>query len=79
MYIDQGANASLGGGSLHKRVMDIITQYHEHEDGASIDQIIHQLPDVPQDKVKDAIEYLINEGHCYNTIDDNHVKSTEAL
>lgn len=78
-FTAQSASASFGGGSLHKRVMDVIMQYHEYEDGASIDQIVHQLQDVPQDKVRDTIEYLINEGHCYNTTDDNHVKSTEAL
>lgn len=75
MHIDQGNE----GTSLHAQVMKVIKQYHNLEEGASVDQIIHQLAGIASEaKIREAIEYLSNEGHCYTTIDDNHIKSTES-
>jgi len=45
--------------------------------GLSIDQVIQQLNNMfTHQQIKTAIEMLVNEGHLYSTIDDNHYKST---
>ena len=31
-----------------------------------------------RDQIKGAVEFLVNEGHLYSTIDDNHFKSTSC-
>ncbi|KAG0165234.1 replication factor A protein 2 [Apophysomyces sp. BC1034] len=70
---------SGGGSDVHKRVIDAVKMYQDREEGASVDQIIQKLQGVYNESViRDAIEYLTNEGHCYTTIDDYHIKSTES-
>lgn len=45
--------------------------------GLSIDQVNQQLNNMFNiQQIKTAIEVLVNEGHLYSTIDDNHYKST---
>ncbi|KAI9317716.1 hypothetical protein BX666DRAFT_1940160 [Dichotomocladium elegans] len=82
MDIDSGsfaANTRGTGRSVNDQVMDALKQYHDREEGAHIDQIIRQLRGTASEgQVRDAIEYLTNEGHCFTTIDDFHIKSTES-
>ena len=81
MMIDQGAGASTAlGNALHDKIINIMKEYHELDEGASVHQIISRLNGVATEKeVREGIDYLQNEGHCYITIDDDHVKSTEAF
>ncbi|KAI9262212.1 hypothetical protein BDA99DRAFT_70499 [Phascolomyces articulosus] len=81
MMIDSGAGApSALGNALHDKIIDIIKEYHELEEGASVHQIISRLGNsVNETDIRNSIEYLINEGHCYTTVDDEHIKSTEAF
>ena len=32
---------------------------------------------ISEARVREAVEYLSNEGHLYSTIDDDHYKATE--
>ena len=34
------------------------------------------LRNVPQNQVREAIEYLSAEGHIYSTIDENHFRAS---
>ncbi|KAI7852810.1 hypothetical protein BDC45DRAFT_537017 [Circinella umbellata] len=81
MVIDQGSGASSAlGNALHDKIINIMKEYHELEEGASVHQIISRLNGIASEKdVREGIDYLQNEGHCYITIDDDHVKSTEAF
>ncbi|KAI9491173.1 hypothetical protein BDB00DRAFT_510596 [Zychaea mexicana] len=80
MMVDQGAGASSAlGNALHDKIMDVLKQYHDLDEGANIHQVVHQLSNVSsEDKIREAIEYLINEGLCYTTTNDDHIKSTES-
>ncbi|KAF7729440.1 replication factor A protein 2 [Apophysomyces ossiformis] len=76
-----GMDVGSGGSSdIHKRVIDTIKMYQDREEGASVDQIIQRMQGLyNENAVREAIDYLTNEGHCYTTIDDYHIKSTESF
>lgn len=62
--------------SIHDRVNEIIKSFESTVEGASIDQICYKLKDLhTESEVRDSIEYLQNEGQCYTTIDNDHIKS----
>ena len=42
--------------------------------GASVDEVAASLTALPRDAVKDAVAFLLEEGHLYSTVDENHVK-----
>ena len=42
--------------------------------GASVDEVAASLGALPRDAVKDAVAFLLEEGHLYSTVDENHVK-----
>ena len=45
----------------------------------SIDQLAQDLGSMYSvDQIRGAVEVLINDGHVYSTIDDNHFKSTSC-
>lgn len=46
-------------------------------EGLNIDTVCKQLRvKIPEPETKSIIEWLIEEGHLYSTIDCNHAKST---
>ncbi|KAF3327458.1 replication protein A subunit A-like protein [Carex littledalei] len=47
-----------------------------HEHGLHIDDVIRKLG-IPRNKILDAINYLVDVGHIYSTIDENHYKSAQ--
>jgi replication factor A2 len=70
--------SSGGSGGINQDVSDAIKSFTYLEEGASVDQIVFKLKGMySEPQVKQSIEYLSNEGHCYQTIDENHFKSTE--
>lgn len=42
----------------------------------SKDDVMRTLRNVPQNQVREAIEYLSAEGHIYSTIDENHFRAS---
>ncbi|KAG2662738.1 replication protein A 32 kDa subunit A-like [Panicum virgatum] len=46
----------------------------ESEHGVHIDEVVKRLK-LPEEKIKEAIDYNVNVGHIYSTIDDFHFKS----
>eukprot|EP00727_Mastigamoeba_balamuthi_P014386 m51a1_g9572 hypothetical protein (291) ;mRNA; f:924986-926228 len=61
--------------NVHHMVLDLVKQ-STSEDGASVASIIAQLETVatvPQ--IKDALNFLTNEGHIYTTTDEEHFKT----
>ena len=76
MQIDSGNGAPK---SLSDRVIEVVKRYHHEEAGVHIDQIAKELQDVAdKQRVKEVVDELVNEGHCYATIDEEYIKSTEA-
>ncbi|KAJ2012042.1 Replication factor A protein 2 [Coemansia sp. S85] len=68
---DQGMSA------IHASVLDVIKTSPPHPNGLEIAVIKQRLAGRYQsNQVSEAVEWLISEGHLYNTIDETHVLST---
>ncbi|KAJ7514177.1 hypothetical protein O6H91_23G031800 [Diphasiastrum complanatum] len=48
------------------------------EIGLHVDDVARRMVGYTKKQVKDAIDFLVNEGFIYSTIDDDHFKSTNA-
>ncbi|XP_070556465.1 replication protein A 32 kDa subunit-like [Ptychodera flava] len=72
-----GAQPALGLSNVQRQVQQII-QACSDETGVSVDNISRQLRNLSKDAIRNAIEFLSNEGHIYSTIDDDHFKSTDS-
>ncbi|XP_041089821.1 replication protein A 32 kDa subunit [Polyodon spathula] len=59
------------------QVLNLIKQCKE-EQGISIHDIKIRLKGMNAMAVKQAVEFLGNEGHIYSTVDEDHFRSTEA-
>ncbi|KAI8329932.1 hypothetical protein BC941DRAFT_506473 [Chlamydoabsidia padenii] len=71
--------SSGDGNSVYDQIYSVITACKE-EEGIHMDQIIQQLSGrISEMEIKNAVEYLINEGRCYNTVDEEHIRSTDAF
>jgi replication factor A2 len=47
------------------------------ESGVHVDDVVTQLNGrFTEAQVRESVEHLVNEGHLYSTIDDDHFKST---
>lgn len=76
MQIDSGNGAEK---SLSDYVIEVVKRYHHEEAGVHVDQIAKELQHkASAGEIKEVVEELVNEGHCYSTTDDYHIKSTEA-
>ncbi|KAJ3698736.1 hypothetical protein LUZ61_002441 [Rhynchospora tenuis] len=47
-----------------------------HEHGLHIDDVVRKL-NMPRNKILEAVNYLVDVGHIYSTIDENHYKSAQ--
>ncbi|KAI8391003.1 uncharacterized protein BYT42DRAFT_555231 [Radiomyces spectabilis] len=73
------SSAVASGNQVHNRVLETLKEYRDNDEGAHVEEIIQKLQSVcTEGQVREAIEYLTNEGHCYQTIDENHIKSTDS-
>ncbi|KAJ0974341.1 hypothetical protein J5N97_016306 [Dioscorea zingiberensis] len=61
---------------VYKLVLDVFQEPANlaREHGLHVDEIVQRLG-IPINKIKDAIDYHVDVGHIYSTIDDNHFKS----
>lgn len=73
MDIDSVAGKSV---SIADRVTQTIQEYDDVPEGCNINQIIFKLKGLhTAEEIKETVEWLQNEGQCYTTIDNDHVKS----
>ncbi len=72
-----GGGGGAGGGmtDVHKTVLQSIRSIKGSE-GAALDDVLRTLRNVPQNQVREAIEYLSAEGHIYSTIDEQHFRAS---
>lgn len=77
----QGAEIGNGGGGnpvdMNKNsVMEVFQRLNDEasETGTSVQQCIAELPHISEADVRDAINFLSEEGQLYSTIDENHFK-----
>ncbi|URD85857.1 Replication protein [Musa troglodytarum] len=71
-------HSGIGGSesNIYKLVLDVFQEPASlaREHGLHVDEIVQRLG-LPMDKIKDAIEYHVDIGNIYSTIDENHYKS----
>jgi len=60
---------------LQQQILKITMQVHT-EEGIHFDQIVGGCQGTNINDVREAVEWLVNEGQLYSTIDDDHYKST---
>ncbi|CAL4886137.1 unnamed protein product [Urochloa decumbens] len=75
--VTSGANGN--DSDLNTQVLKILREPAniESEHGVHIDEIVKRLK-LPEKKIKEAIEYNVDIGHIYSTIDDFHFKSAST-
>ncbi|KAG2205498.1 hypothetical protein INT47_005872 [Mucor saturninus] len=62
--------------SVNAAVSDFIQKYDPDSQGCTAEQIIYKFKDVyNEQEIRNAIEYLENEGQCYTTDNNEHIKS----
>lgn len=62
--------------SINDRVSQAIKEYDNSTEGASIEQIIQKFRGLhTESEIRDTIDFLMNDGQCYSTIDSDHLKS----
>ncbi|CAG8560646.1 11307_t:CDS:2 [Paraglomus brasilianum] len=70
---------------LHKEIRRLVRQWAntrnglgESDDGMEINELVLRLQSTyGRDTVRDGVQWLINEGHLYTTMDEEHVRITE--
>ncbi|KAJ2743105.1 Replication factor A protein 2 [Coemansia sp. BCRC 34301] len=85
LYSSSGAMGGYGGMSggnqglnpVQAAVLDVIKDFSTQSEGLAINVIQQRLAGRYNGaQVTSTVDWLISEGHLYNTIDDNHVQST---
>jgi hypothetical protein len=62
--------------TVNSSVSEFIQKYDPLSEGCTVDQIIHKFKDMYTEKdIRGALEYLENEGQCYTTDNNEHIKS----
>ncbi|XP_020113245.1 replication protein A 32 kDa subunit A-like [Ananas comosus] len=61
---------------IYKLVLDVFQEPASlaNEHGLHVDEVVRRLG-LPSNKIKEAIDYHVDVGHIYSTIDDYHFKS----
>jgi len=70
--------AAASTGSCSDQVFAIFNGPQGHNDqGVHVNEVVAQVNGrFTEPQVREAVEHLVNEGHLYSTIDDDHFKST---
>ncbi|XP_034029943.1 replication protein A 32 kDa subunit [Thalassophryne amazonica] len=71
------AGASNGLSTSQNQVLSLIRSCPEPQ-GISIQDLKMRLGGISLATIKQAVEFLSNEGHIFSTIDDDHYKSTDS-
>ncbi|NXC26500.1 RFA2 protein, partial [Campylorhamphus procurvoides] len=72
-----GGSMPVNGLSAHQsQVLNLIKSCPVPE-GMSLQELKLQLHSMSMSTIKQAVEFLSNEGHIYSTVDDDHYKSTD--
>ena len=73
-----GAGFAPPAGAAQETVMAYFTSYAQTDIGCTIADCVNAMAPqgVTDAQVRTAVENLVNEGHLYSTIDDEHYKAT---
>ncbi|KAJ1692461.1 hypothetical protein LUZ63_009159 [Rhynchospora breviuscula] len=75
-YASVNSKAQGSETDIYKLVLDVLQEPSSlaSEHGIHVDEVVQRLG-LPAKKVKEAIDYHVDVGHIYSTIDDFHFKS----
>eukprot|EP00850_Spirogloea_muscicola_P024361 SM000694S20651 [mRNA] locus=s694:113:1676:+ [translate_table: standard] len=79
-----GAGAGMGDGQGMDDVQKVVLGFYENpknaekEQGISWMEVAGSISGYSRPQIKAAVDFLVNEGQLYSTIDDNHFKWTGA-
>jgi replication factor A2 len=65
---------------LQKAIMQVIRLQGSNIDGIAIDTIVEEISHergVDEDKIRRDIAWLLDVGHCFTTIDDDHIQAVD--
>ncbi|XP_028675301.2 replication protein A 32 kDa subunit [Erpetoichthys calabaricus] len=72
------ADSSINGLTAHQsQVLNLIKACRDAQ-GMNINEIKTKLKGMNMSAIKQAVEFLSNEGHIYSTVDEDHFKSTDG-
>ena len=76
-FAPQAGFAPNGAASTQDTVMTYFTRYDVWDIGCAISDCVNAIAPqgVTDAQVRTAVEALVNEGHLYSTIDDEHYKA----
>ncbi|XP_066143075.1 replication protein A 32 kDa subunit [Euwallacea fornicatus] len=79
MMDENGAsNAPLNMSEIQKQVFRLL-QADNTAAGPDRDSILNKFSDTRKREASEALDFMVNEGHVYTTIDNEHFKITEAI
>lgn len=78
LHGDTGNNGNTGGLNGTYQQVNNFVKHVKNSEGIHIRDICAQFKTIPESKIREAVEFLSNEGHIYSTIDDEHYKTTDA-
>merc|ERR1711990_553999 len=68
-----------GLSNVQNQVLKSIQSFSHKESGPSVTEIRGSLGHgISEVQIRDAIDYLSNEGHIYSTLDEDHYRATDA-
>lgn len=76
--------STISGGSAKEECQKRVHSIYEEpaslqvEQGLHVDQVVQRMVGFTRPQVREAIDFLVNEGYIYSTIDDDHHKSTNG-
>uniref|UniRef100_A0A8C6THZ1 Replication protein A C-terminal domain-containing protein n=1 Tax=Neogobius melanostomus TaxID=47308 RepID=A0A8C6THZ1_9GOBI len=77
LQISAEGHAENGLSTVQGQVMHVVSQHSGNDVGISFRDLVTQLDYVGIEDVRKSLAFLLNEGHVFYTVDENHFKSTE--
>ncbi|BHF75773.1 DNA-directed RNA polymerase I subunit rpa2 [Sparganum proliferum] len=75
---DVSIPVTAGGLSVLQNQVLVSVRTYPDERGISVAQICEKLRGIPEQQIREDLDFLSAEGHVYSTIDDDHFRATEA-
>jgi hypothetical protein len=68
-------NQSTRGFDINGKILNYLDNVKDGPEGIHISSLFEKFHELSSDQIKKAVDFLINEGHLYTTIDDKHIRS----
>jgi len=72
----KGGQNTSGFNNIQQMIMNLVRE-NTTDVGIHLDEICDSLRSVTKDQVKQAVDFLLNEGHIYEALDEVHFKSSD--